>query len=54
MSAELKSIPAIKHLIVWYLENDKSAGELNFSGEKSRRQHPNSVHYKRLANSKVN
>ena len=37
-SAELRIIPAIKHLLVWYLDNDKSAGELNFSAGKSRRQ----------------
>ena len=54
MSAELSSIPAIKHLLVLFLDNDKSADELNFSGGKSRRQHRNSVHYKRLADSKVN
>ena len=44
-SAELRSIPAIKHLLVWYLDNNKSADELNFSGGKSRRHHGNSVHY---------
>ena len=44
-SSELRIIPAIKHLLVWYLDNDKSAGELNFSGGKSRRHHGNSVHY---------
>ena len=45
---ELRSIPAIKHLLVWYLDSDNSAGELNFFGGKSRRQNRNSVHYKGL------
>ena len=44
-SAELRIISAIKHLLVWYLDNNKSADELNFSGGKSRRQHRNSVYY---------
>ena len=45
LSDELRIIPPIKHLLVWYLDKDKSTDELNFSGGKSRRHHRNSVHY---------
>ena len=45
LSDEERIILAIKHLLVWYLDNDKRADELNFSGGKSRRQQRNSAHY---------
>ena len=45
LSDEERIISAIKHLLVWYLDNGKRADELNFSGGKSRRQQRNSAHY---------